>query len=174
VLDAILAENRSMQKYHMSLKWVPNQNFNLRQIWYMYVDELKHQPQRTMAILLMPDHLHLLTQTPEPLRIEKLIYKVTREHGGSWSEPVWSCDIRGPAQLLQVYKYIYCNPVRSGFVRKVEEYPFSSLQFLLGKEKSPLVIHDPLNFITDPIRILTWLNTPELFSPFYSTRAFGT
>lgn len=163
-----------MSNIHLSIKWKPNEKFNLRQIWYMYIDELKYERQRTMAIVLMPDHIHLLSNAESSFRLEHMLARVTREHGGEFVDPVWSNEVKSVAQLLQVYKYIYTNPVMAGYVKKVEDYPFSSIQFLLGKEKSPMPIQDPFNFITDPIRILNWLNKREQFSPFYPTRFFGT
>lgn len=163
-----------MPNIHMSLKWKPNEKFSLRQVWYMYIDEIKFHRVKVLAILLMPDHIHLLVNAESSFRLERTLMRVTREHASQVSDSVWTREIKSVADLLQVYKYIYTNPVQSGYVRKVDEYPFSSLQFLLGKEKSPIAIHDPFNFITDPIRILNWLNTSDQFSPFYPTRFFGT
>ncbi|OQW52180.1 MAG: hypothetical protein A4S09_09275 [Proteobacteria bacterium SG_bin7] len=163
-----------MTNIHISIKWKPNEKFSLRQIWYMYTDELKFHDVKVLAILLMPNHLHLLINAESSFRLERLLLRVTLEHSGNKTDEIWTREVKSVADLLQVYKYIYTNPVQSGYVRKVEEYPFSSLQFLLGKEKNLIPIHDPFNFITDPIRILNWLNTCEKFSPFYPTRFFGT
>lgn len=56
------------------------------------------------------------------------------------------------------YKYLYRNPVEACLCQKVEHYPWSSLQILLGKSKSRVNIVDNLGLIQNPFKTLNWLN----------------
>ncbi len=64
--------------------------------------------------------------------------------------------------FLNAYKYNYRNPVEAGACVRVEDYPFSTLQILLGKIESSLLLEEDTTFLCDPTGTLKWLNTtPE-------------
>src|SRR4051794_19402408 len=91
---------------------------------------------RCLAYCLMPNHVHLLVETPEP----NLGAGIGRMHGlyaqtfngrhdhcghlfqGRFGSVVMKTD----AQLLQVARYIARNPVEAGLCRAAEAWPWGS------------------------------------------------
>lgn len=61
---------------------------------------------------------------------------------------------------LHAYKYVYQNPVRARLCQKVEDYPFSTLQLLLGRSKFAVSLEpDELLFEGGSFHhSLEWLN----------------
>jgi putative transposase len=127
---------------------------------------------RIHALVLMPNHVHLLITTPfEDLGqvMSRWIGFLTKElnliSGRSGrvfgSRYHWSL-INDETYWMNAVRYVYQNPLRADLVKKVEVFPYSSLQFVLG-QKAP---EYPMN----PLRIevgaypqfeldLEWLNT---------------
>jgi putative transposase len=66
----------------------------------------------------------------------------------------------GKASYTNTYKYIYRNPVTAGIVFRAEDYPYSTLKFVLGESKRPFEIEDNMNIVNDPYRIVNWINAP--------------
>ncbi|MEK6627995.1 MAG: hypothetical protein AABY53_05165, partial [Bdellovibrionota bacterium] len=62
------------------------------------------------------------------------------------------------SHYLNTYKYIYRNPVEAGLCKKPEDYPYSSLYYLLGRGTLHCQVIDHLNLIQNPLHILKWLN----------------
>jgi hypothetical protein len=61
-----------------------------------------------------------------------------------------------------VYKYIYRNPVTAGISDKCENYRYSTLHGLLGKDKLHIPVEED-TILFEPDRcdhVLTWLGTP--------------
>lgn len=91
------------------------------------------------AFVLMNNHFHLLVLTPQQ-DIDRVMYffmkEVTREiqkctgrinkiFGGRYKGSM----IDNYGQLVNVYKYIYRNPIEVGLSEKAEFYPYSTLFF---------------------------------------------
>lgn len=122
------------------------------------------------AFVLMSNHFHLLIKTAHPNLDQAMQYllRETSRRIGFLSKRINHVFARRYHPTLIedenarniVYKYIYRNPVAAGMVRRVEHYPFSSLQVLLGRESSLIPVVDPLNIADDPGAILEWLNEP--------------
>lgn len=110
------------------------------------------------ALVMMDTHIHLLflsTESTENFFADHLIQKISPQgNGPSLLEP-----INHLSQYFNTYKYIYRNPVEAGLCQKVEDYPYSSLQMLLGLKNSHVLFHDSLNLIVDAPMKLKWLNT---------------
>lgn len=124
---------------------------------------------RIAAFVLMGNHFHLLALTPnEPIdRIMYFLMKgVTREmqkrsgrinkiFGGRYK----GCLIEDSKYLLNVYKYIYRNPVAAGIVDRAEDYPFSTY-YMSETSNLPFKLDEviPLNI---PSRIIEaeWINS---------------
>jgi putative transposase len=100
------------------------------------------------AFVLMPNHFHLLISTPsanlgETMRyfmressreINRLSGRINQTYGSRYH-----CSLVPSFHYyMTVYKYIYRNPVRASLCELVEEYPFSTLNGLLGQR--PLFI----------------------------------
>ena len=78
-------------------------------------------------IMLMPDHLHALIQVPERLKLSHVIASwksyLTKNLGIRWHHGFFDHRIRRSESLNEKRNYIEMNPVRSGFVKKPEEWP---------------------------------------------------
>lgn len=87
---------------------------------------------KVSAYCLMPNHYHLLVQTPDAnlnrcMRHSNGVYtqRFNRAHGldgilfrGRYKSILVSED----SYLLELVRYIHLNPVRAGIVKQVEEY----------------------------------------------------
>jgi hypothetical protein len=89
--------------------------------------------------------LHLLLATPEPNLSSGMQYVNGRY--AQWAN--WHRDershvfdgrfrsilVNSESHALEVHRYIALNPVRAGLVRDPEEWPWSSLRAILGREQ---------------------------------------
>ncbi len=114
---------------------------HLSEAWKIFVEELTSVVERCQlrvhAFVLMDNHFHLLVQTPQAnLDVAMQIFmrntavKVMARHGGAnhlWGGRYKWTLIDSAAYYYQVYRYIYQNPLRAGIVKRVEEYPYSTL-----------------------------------------------
>ena len=79
-------------------------------------------------ILLMPDHLHALIQVPERHKLTHVIASwkgyLARNLGIRWHRGFFDHRIRRSESLNEKWNYIEMNPVRAGFVKKPEEWPY--------------------------------------------------
>lgn len=101
------------------------------------------------AYVLMPNHAHLLIETParplgEFMRGLNTAYTMgfNRRHGrvghvfqGRYKSHLVEKD----AYLLELTRYIHLNPVRAGLVDRPERYPWSSYREYIGGAGEPLV-----------------------------------
>lgn len=102
-------------------------------------------PYRTIAIVVMPNHLHAIWELPEndfnySLRwrcIKTAFSRNIRKLGVSveknqfkenviWQRRFWEHTIRNERDLNRHLDYIHYNPVKHGFVKKVSDWPYSS------------------------------------------------
>ena len=79
-------------------------------------------------ILLMPDHLHALIQVPEKYKLTQVIASwkgyLAKNLGIRWHRGFFDNRIRRSESLNEKWNYIEMNPVRAGFVKKPEEWPY--------------------------------------------------
>jgi putative transposase len=94
---------------------------------------------------LLSTHFHLLIATPEPDLSRGMQYVNGRY--AQWAN--WHRDershvfdgrfrsilVNSESHALEVHRYIALNPVRAGLVRDPEEWPWSSLRAILGREQ---------------------------------------
>ena len=125
---------------------------------------------RIHSFVLMPNHYHLLIGCPERDLGEVMRWvgrSVTEKHNRSEDRCGhlfrgryrWSL-IRNEIYLSHAYKYVYRNPVRAGLCNRVEQWPYSTLQFKLGA-RTPLLKLNPTQsfWITEDMTLqLDWLN----------------
>ena len=107
-------------------------------------------PWETIAIVLMPDHLHLLWRLPSDdldysRRIASIKRRFTRSYlaaGGAegevpagqsrkrcrgvWQRRFWEHTIRNAKDLHMHLDYIHLNPVKHGLVARPADWPWSS------------------------------------------------
>jgi putative transposase len=103
-------------------------------------------PFETVAICILPDHLHALWQLPNgdtdfasrwslfksgfsrglPAAETRSASKVAKREKGIWQRRYWEHAIRGDADLERHVDYIHYNPVKHGLVTRVADWPHSS------------------------------------------------
>jgi putative transposase len=106
----------------------------------------KRHPFETVAICILPDHLHAIWRLPEgdadySLRWsviksnfsrgltaaqERTSSKVGKRDKGIWQRRYWEHAIRDDADLERHVDYIHFNPVKHGYVSRVCDWPHSS------------------------------------------------
>lgn len=112
----------------------------------IYKSVQERQPFETIAICVLPDHLHAIWSLPPddadfPLRwsliksgftrglpgeAPRTASKVARRERGLWQRRYWEHAIRDDADLAQHVDYIHFNPVKHGLVSRVGDWPHSS------------------------------------------------
>ncbi|MDD4956290.1 MAG: transposase [Candidatus Omnitrophica bacterium] len=89
------------------------------------------------AYCLMPNHVHLLVEPPEPYKISKFMHWLNRgystyfnvkygKYGHLWQGRFRSKPILKGDYLLQCASYIEANPIRSNLSNNLHEYHWSS------------------------------------------------
>ena len=103
-------------------------------------------PFETLAICVLPDHLHAVwTLPPEdadysqrwnliksgfsrnlPPVPERSESKRSKREKGIWQRPFWEHTIRDEADLQSHIDYVHYNPVKHGLAERVSDWPYSS------------------------------------------------
>ena len=103
-------------------------------------------PFETLAICVLPDHLHSVWSLPPddadfPLRwslikskfsrglpadAERTSSKITKREKGIWQRRYWEHAIRSDEDLTRHLDYIHFNPVKHGYVSRASDWPHSS------------------------------------------------
>ena len=115
----------------------------VRQI-YMAVQ--KRYPFETIAVCVLPDHLHAVWSLPQgdanfPLRwsliksgfsrglagdVRRGASKIAKREKGIWQRRYWEHAIRDDADLARHVDYVHFNPVKHGYAHRVCDWPHSS------------------------------------------------
>lgn len=147
--------------FHINFDYIPTGYF--KKLDWISLQEKSHLLSQQFqieihALVLMDTHIHLLIESlgnKENFFVNHLYKNLnSQEINESYCEP-----IKNYSQYLNVYKYIYRNPIEAKIVEKCEDYPFSSLSTLLGKGPCHCLIVDKLNLIQNPLKVLKWLNS---------------
>ncbi len=118
-----------------------------------YIDDLRsafgearqRRPFRIDAVVVLPDHFHLLCTLPEgdadfSSRVQIIkraftrsllacgvpLVKDARGEYPLWQRRFWEHTIRDPHDYARHVDYIHFNPVKHGWVRQVRDWPYSS------------------------------------------------
>jgi REP element-mobilizing transposase RayT len=102
-----------------------------------HFDELRY---RLLAWCVMPNHVHVvleqlqgwnLGQTVRSWKLftTRALNELHRSGGAVWAPDYFDRYMRDEDHLLQTIGYVENNPVKAGFVRAPEEWPFSSAHF---------------------------------------------
>ena len=83
---------------------------------------------KTMAFVIMPDHLHWLMQLLGAQSLQSVIKVVKSKVSLKIGRPIWQPGyydhaIRKEEDIQAVARYIVANPIRAGLVNKVGDYP---------------------------------------------------
>jgi putative transposase len=124
---------------------------------------------KIFSFVLMTNHYHLIAQAPEGNLSEAMRYfqratsreltKASHRLNQTWGSRFFRSRLGSYHYFLQAYKYIYQNPLHAKTCQWVEEYPFSTLNGVLGFGKLLIPIeYDTVLFEGDLEETLRWLN----------------
>ncbi len=114
-------------------------------------------PFETIAICVLPDHLHCIWQLPEGDRAYPQRWaaikarfsrgldavetrsdsKIAKREKGIWQRRYWEHQIRDELDLQRHVDYIHMNPVKHGLVAQVRDWPHSSFHRYVKEGKLP-------------------------------------
>lgn len=123
---------------------------------YQRADEL--HPFTTIAICILPDHLHAIWQLPPndanfalrwsiiksqfsrqlSANQQRSESKVKRREKGIWQRRFWEHQIRDEADLQRHVDYIHYNPVKHEYVKCVQDWQYSSFHRYVKQEHCPI------------------------------------
>lgn len=104
------------------------------------------------SFVLMNNHYHLLLKSPNHLLIPFMRkFKLDYFHEFKYEL------IQSKKYLFHTYRYIYQNPIRAKLVKKVEDYPYSSMFYLKKGKSMTLPLVDKYGF-NDEFK-MKWLNS---------------
>jgi REP-associated tyrosine transposase len=105
----------------------------------------ERRPFETIAVCILPDHLHALWALPDhdrdfatrwsSIKAEfsrgiaaqpRSQSKIAKREKGVWQRRYWEHAIRDDADLERHVDYIHFNPVKHGHVKRVADWPHSS------------------------------------------------
>lgn len=155
--------------YHITARSNNKENFFLpkAQIWEIFISKLfelqKEFKIQIGGFVLMDNHFHLLLLSPQEdidrvmyflmkdttRKIQKRTGRINKIFGGRYKGSI----IETHNYLLNVYKYIYRNPIAAGISNEAENYQFSTLHYLIFKKKLPFDVYEIL--LTPG---LSWIN----------------
>ncbi len=102
------------------------------------------------AYCVLTTHYHLLLVPPQPDLAAGMQYLNGRyaqwanwsrgERGHIFEGRYRSVLVESGSHALELQRYIALNPVRAGLVRDPEAWRWSSLRFLMGRERSPAFV----------------------------------
>ena len=151
--------------------------FHDKDDYHMFIDLFKETAEmwniRISAYCLLPNHYHLLIQTPDAN-----ISRSMRHLNGVYTQRYnskHSCDgqlfrgryksilISEDSYLLQVVRYIHRNPLKAGLVKKLEDYPWSSHNGYLSVAKKWDWLHKKFILSMLTKKKSNWINTYRQF-----------
>ncbi|WP_028632117.1 REP-associated tyrosine transposase [Pseudomonas parafulva] len=101
-------------------------------IQHLYQSD-KEQSCRSLAWVLMPDHLHWLIQLENATlgtlmrrfksRSSRALHQAGLEHDPVWQPGYQDRALRREESIVHVARYIVANPLRAGLARRVGDYP---------------------------------------------------
>ncbi|MEK6579972.1 MAG: hypothetical protein AABZ55_12150, partial [Bdellovibrionota bacterium] len=104
------------------------------------------------ALVLMPNHIHMLLTVPRHdlgLAMNVFLSSVTRSSnmlsgrsGHLFGGPYYGSLISGTHYFGHALKYVYRNPVESLMCLNVQDYDYSSLSFITGRQPYRFPIFD--------------------------------
>jgi len=108
------------------------------------------RPFKTIALCLLPEHLHCIWKLPEGdgdcstrwslikrdftvnylkeggTEFAQSNSRLKHRHRGIWQKRFWEHQIRDERDLQRHIDYIHYNPVKHGFVKDVDDWPWST------------------------------------------------
>ena len=114
-------------------------------------------PFRIDAFVVLPDHIHAIWTLPDDDHDFSLRWRLIKNHfskeipkteyrdnvrqakgeRGIWQRRFWEHAIRDEADYQRHLDYCYINPVKHGYVKRVQDWPFSSFHRDVQREFYP-------------------------------------
>jgi putative transposase len=114
-------------------------------------------PFESVAICILPDHLHAVWALPDgdadfslrwnlikggfsrgiPSAPRRSASKLAKREKGIWQRRYWEHVIRDDADLARHIDYIHFNPVKHGLVSRVADWPYSSFHQYVARGELP-------------------------------------
>jgi REP element-mobilizing transposase RayT len=90
---------------------------------------------QSIAWVLMPNHLHWVFELGDKLdlptamrlfkgRSAKIVNEILKRHGPVWQRNYFDHAIRGYEDITEITRYMVANPIRSGLVENIGDYPY--------------------------------------------------
>lgn len=160
--------------YNISARCINREWFNLEmpRVWTIFCEELNRTALEHKLLIhsfvLMSNHYHLIASTPEANisqcmqqfngRASRRLTRAGNRINETFAGRHFKCILQETNYFLSAYKYNYRNPVAAGLCDRVEQYPYSSLQFALGLAPKPFPMAEDTTYRCDPSGTLDWLN----------------
>ena len=126
----------------------------LRAAW---IETARALPFRTEAVAVLPNHLHAVWTLPEgdadfstrwkrikrgfTVRVggqhARSSSKLRKGEAGLWQRRFWERCVRDEAELAACLRYVWCNPVKHGYVARAADWPWSSVHREIGAGRLP-------------------------------------
>ena len=109
----------------------------------------KQQGLRIAAYVLMPEHVHLLTNEPETGTLAtflQILKQLTSRELKSpnqkqlWQHRYYDLNVSTTGKFTEKLQYIHRNPVKRGLVSRPEDYRWSSFNHYATGEAGPIEI----------------------------------
>jgi putative transposase len=114
-------------------------------------------PFETIAICVLPDHLHAIWSLPPndakfglrwnlikgrfsrglPPGADRSVSKIAKREKGIWQRRYWEHTIRDEDDLSRHVDYIHYNPVKHGYVCQASDWPHSSFRRYVARGLLP-------------------------------------
>jgi len=131
---------------------------DIERLQRVYTSIQDRYPFETIAICVLPDHLHAVWSLPQgdanfPLRWNLIksgfsrgiaadphrsSSKIARREKGIWQRRYWEHAIRNEADLARHIDYVHFNPVKHGYVSRTSDWPHSSFRRYVARGLLPL------------------------------------
>ena len=161
--------------YNISARCINREWFQIPMpvVWNIFAEELQDAEKEFQLLIhsfiLMSNHFHLIVSTPEAnisKCMQRFMFKSSRRltrAGNRVNETFagrhYKCVLQHPRYYLNAYKYNYRNPVTAGICVMVEDYPYSTLQGVMGAKNLLMPKCHDTTYEFDPEGTLKWLNT---------------
>ncbi len=82
---------------------------------------------KTLAFIVMPDHIHWLLELKETKTLANVVKSVKAKTAQTIGKPIWQAGyydhaVRKDEDIQTIARYIVANPIRAGLVKKVGDY----------------------------------------------------
>lgn len=83
---------------------------------------------KTLAFVIMPDHIHWLFQLNNNHKLSEVVQSIKSVSAHQIGQPIWQTGyydhaIRKDEDIQHIARYIVANTIRAGLVTKVGDYP---------------------------------------------------